>query len=109
PRSCGARYVFQRFPSARYCQTIARSLVAGSIPRYAINRSRAANLIARLNPMAKSFLNIYSHGFARVAVGVPRCKVADPAHNAAATIALARQAAENGAALIAFPELGLPA
>src|SRR5690606_3083023 len=87
------------------------SAVAGSRLYSAVRnkRSRAANLIARLNPMAKSFLNIYSHGFARVAVGVPRCKVADPAHNAAATIALARQAAENGAALIAFPELGLPA
>jgi NAD+ synthase (glutamine-hydrolysing) len=59
--------------------------------------------------MAANFYNLYSHGFARVAVGVPRCRVADPAFNAAATIALARQAAEQGAVLVAFPELGLSA
>ncbi|WP_420995629.1 NAD(+) synthase [Cupriavidus sp. 30B13] len=59
--------------------------------------------------MTDKFLNIYSHGFARVAVGVPVCRVADPAFNAAGTIALARQAAGQGAALVAFPELGLSA
>jgi NAD+ synthase (glutamine-hydrolysing) len=59
--------------------------------------------------MAKQFLDIYSHGFARVAVGVPRCRVADPAHNALETIALATEAAASGAALIALPELGLSA
>lgn len=59
--------------------------------------------------MARQFLDIYSHGFARVAVGVPRCRVADPAHNALETIALAKDAAANGAALIALPELGLSA
>ena len=59
--------------------------------------------------MSRQFFNMYSHGFARVAVGVPRCRVADPAANAAETIALAGQAASNGAALIAFPELGLSA
>ncbi len=57
--------------------------------------------------MSRQFFNMYSHGFARVAVGVPRCLVADPASNAAETIALAGQAAKKGAALIAFPELGL--
>jgi len=57
----------------------------------------------------KPFLNLYSHDFARVAVGVPRCRIADPAYNAAATIALAEQAAKNGAALVIFPELGLSA
>jgi NAD+ synthase (glutamine-hydrolysing) len=35
--------------------------------------------------------------------------VADPVHNAAETIALAREAAANGAVLIALPELGLSA
>src|SRR3569623_1457597 len=55
------------------------------------------------------FLNLYSHDFARAAVGVPRCRIADPAYNAAATIALAEQAANNGAALVIFPELGLSA
>lgn len=59
--------------------------------------------------MADRFYNLYSHDFARVAVGVPRCKVADPAFNASETIALAKQAAQGGAVLVAFPELGLSA
>jgi NAD+ synthase (glutamine-hydrolysing) len=40
---------------------------------------------------------------------VPECKVAGPAFNAAQTIALAQQAAQGGAVLVAFPELGLSA
>jgi NAD+ synthase (glutamine-hydrolysing) len=59
--------------------------------------------------MDKQFFNLYSHDFARVAVASPRCRVADPAFNAARTIELARQAADQGAALVAFPELGLSA
>lgn len=59
--------------------------------------------------MSNPFFNLYSHGFARVAVGVPQCRVADPAFNAAQTIALAQQAAQGGAVLAAFPELGLSA
>ncbi|HYD96346.1 MAG TPA: NAD(+) synthase [Noviherbaspirillum sp.] len=59
--------------------------------------------------MSKQFFNIYSHAFARVAVGVPKCRVADPVFNAKETLALAEEAARNGAALIAFPELGLSA
>ncbi|MDY7579462.1 NAD(+) synthase [Herbaspirillum sp. RTI4] len=59
--------------------------------------------------MPHSFFNLYSHDFARLSVGVPPCRVADPAYNASATIALAQQAAQQGAALIAFPELGLSA
>ncbi|WP_413541692.1 NAD(+) synthase [Collimonas humicola] len=55
------------------------------------------------------FLNLYSHDFARVAVAVPNCRVADPAFNAAETIRLARRAQEQGAVLAAFPELGLSA
>jgi NAD+ synthase (glutamine-hydrolysing) len=55
------------------------------------------------------FFNPYSHGFARVAVGVPRIRVADPVHNAAQTRALMSQAAAEGAVLVAFPELGLSA
>jgi NAD+ synthase (glutamine-hydrolysing) len=55
------------------------------------------------------FDNLYSHDFARVAVGVPQCRVADPAFNAAQTIALLRQAAVDGVAVMAFPELGLSA
>ncbi|MGZ3181377.1 MAG: NAD(+) synthase [Telluria sp.] len=53
------------------------------------------------------FFNLYSHGFARVAVGMPQCRVADPEFNAKETIGLARKAAAQGAALVAFPELGL--
>ncbi len=55
------------------------------------------------------FFNLYSHDFARVAVAVPICRVADPAFNAAQTAALLAQAAERGAVLAAFPELGLSA
>ncbi|HEY1227363.1 MAG TPA: NAD(+) synthase, partial [Ramlibacter sp.] len=39
----------------------------------------------------------------------PVCKVADPAFNAAQTVELAKQAAQQGAVLVAFPELGLSA
>ncbi|OWW22360.1 NAD(+) synthase [Noviherbaspirillum denitrificans] len=59
--------------------------------------------------MNPEFFNLYSHDFARVAVGVPVCRVADPVFNAKETIALAIEAEKNGAALIAFPELGLSA
>ena len=59
--------------------------------------------------MARNFHNLYTHDFARVAVAAPVCRIADPAHNAAQTIALAAQAAAQGAALVAFPELGLSA
>ncbi len=59
--------------------------------------------------MATRFFNLYSHGFARVAVGVPQCKVADPVFNARQTIELATQAVAGSAILIAFPELGLSA
>ena len=55
------------------------------------------------------FLNLYSHDFARVAVAIPNCRIADPAFNAAETIALAKQAEQQGAVLVAFPELGLSA
>lgn len=59
--------------------------------------------------MATPFLNLYRHGFARVAVAVPAVRVADPAYNAEQTIALARQAHQAGAAVALFPELGLSA
>jgi len=59
--------------------------------------------------MNKPFYNLYSHQFARVAVAIPRCRIADPAYNVEQTLALARQAADEGAALVAFPELGLSA
>lgn len=53
------------------------------------------------------FDNIYNHDFARVAVGVPLCRVADPAYNGQQTAALLIEAAASGAAVVAFPELGL--
>ena len=59
--------------------------------------------------MKNNFLNLYSHDFARVAVAVSRCRVADPEFNAAETITLATRAQESGAVLVAFPELGLSA
>jgi len=59
--------------------------------------------------MDKRFFNLYSHDFARVAVASPRCRVADPAFNVQETLRLAREAADQGAVLVAFPELGLSA
>ncbi|CAN5596601.1 NAD(+) synthase [soil metagenome] len=56
-----------------------------------------------------SFFNLYTHGFARVAVGVPRCRVADPGFNSSETIRMFKEADSQGAALVAFPELGLAA
>ncbi len=56
-----------------------------------------------------SFDNLYTHDFARVAVGVPLCRVADPAFNGEQTAQLLREAAADGAAMAAFPELGLAA
>lgn len=58
---------------------------------------------------AAEFFDLYQQGFARVAVAVPRCRVADPAFNAGQTVALLHEAARAGAALVAFPELGLSA
>jgi NAD+ synthase (glutamine-hydrolysing) len=59
--------------------------------------------------MSTNFLNLYAHDFARVAIAAPVNRIADPAYNGAQTIALAAQAAAQGAALVAFPELGLAA
>ncbi|PIM53682.1 NAD(+) synthase [Roseateles chitinivorans] len=56
-----------------------------------------------------SFDNLYTHDFARVAVGVPLCRVADPAFNGEQTAQLLREAAADGAVVAAFPELGLAA
>jgi len=55
------------------------------------------------------FLDPYAHGFARVAVAVPRNRVADPEFNASETVALYREASTQGAVVVAFPELGLSA
>ena len=57
----------------------------------------------------KHFLNLYNHDFARIAVGVPRCRIADPVFNASETQKLIAEAAAGGASLVVFPELGLSA
>ena len=57
----------------------------------------------------RPFGSIYSHGYVRAAVCVPRVRVADPVFNLAETLALARRAAERDAVLALFPELGLSA
>jgi len=54
-----------------------------------------------------NFISFYSHGFARMAVAVPRLAVADVDFNLQQTLDLARQAAEAGAVVAVFPELGL--
>jgi NAD+ synthase (glutamine-hydrolysing) len=56
---------------------------------------------------AKSFFNLYHHGFVRVAVAVPTLRVADPAYNAAQTVDLLREAERRRALIAVFPELGL--
>src|SRR4051794_20106997 len=58
---------------------------------------------------SQEFFNLYSHDFARVAVGVPRLRVADPAYNAAETIQLMERAVAERAVVALFPELGLSA
>jgi NAD+ synthase (glutamine-hydrolysing) len=55
------------------------------------------------------FDSLYRHGYARIAAAVPRVRIGDPAFNAERTIALVRQAHEQDAALVVFPELGLAA
>ncbi|MDQ6683882.1 MAG: NAD(+) synthase, partial [Pseudomonadota bacterium] len=59
--------------------------------------------------LALPFEHPLRHGFLRIAVAVPRNKVADPVFNAAETVRLLRSAASDGASLVAFPELGLSA
>jgi NAD+ synthase (glutamine-hydrolysing) len=56
-----------------------------------------------------SFFNLYTHNFIRAAVAIPEVRVADPAFNAAQTIALMQQAVQRRAVLAVFPELGLSA
>jgi NAD+ synthase (glutamine-hydrolysing) len=54
-----------------------------------------------------SFYSIYQQGFILVAACTPKCEVADPGYNVAETVALARDGARQGVALMVFPELGL--
>ncbi len=50
---------------------------------------------------------LYEHGFARVAAAAPRVQIAEPEVNTERTLALARRASDQRAALVVFPELGL--
>src|SRR6266851_4008748 len=56
----------------------------------------------------EEFFNFHNHDMVRVAVAIPALRVANPVFNGEQTIALIRQAAERHAALVLFPELGLP-
>jgi NAD+ synthase (glutamine-hydrolysing) len=58
---------------------------------------------------SRPFTSLYSHGFVRVATAVPVVRPAEPEFNAERTLALARQASDEGVALALFPELGLSA
>lgn len=57
--------------------------------------------------MNPAFRSIHHHGLLRVAAATPLATVGDPAANAAATIAIARQADEAAVDLVVFPELNL--
>ncbi|HEX2205653.1 MAG TPA: NAD(+) synthase [Longimicrobium sp.] len=59
--------------------------------------------------MTGPFDSIYSHGFVRAAVCIPHVRVADPGFNVERTLALARRAHDEQAAVALFPELGLTA
>jgi len=54
-----------------------------------------------------SFASLYTHGFVRVAAAVPHMRIGDPEFNADRTLALARRASDEHAALVIFPELGI--
>ncbi|HVB79723.1 MAG TPA: NAD(+) synthase [Candidatus Binataceae bacterium] len=56
----------------------------------------------------EEFFNFHNHDLVRVAVAIPAVRVANPAFNGEQTVALMRQAAERHAAVVLFPELGLP-
>jgi NAD+ synthase (glutamine-hydrolysing) len=55
----------------------------------------------------KHFRSIHAHGFVRVAAATPIATAGDPAANAEATLALAREADERHVDLVVYPELNL--
>ena len=65
-----------------------------------------SRVAAKMNDL-RSFFNVYSHNFVRVAVAIPQVHVADPLFNADHIIAFMREAAERKALLVVFPELGV--
>ena len=56
-----------------------------------------------MDPARRPFDSLYAHGFARVAACVPAMRVADPAHNADATIELAQRGRTTRAVLARVP------
>src|SRR3989338_3502769 len=58
---------------------------------------------------AGQFFNLYRQGFVRVALATPLVRIGDPMVNAAAILALMREAAAKKAIVAVFPELGLSA
>jgi len=58
---------------------------------------------------AADFQSIYSHGYIRAAVCVPRVKVGEPTFNLGETLELAGEASRRHAVVALFPELGLSA
>lgn len=58
---------------------------------------------------ASAFYSHHRHGFVRVAACTPRVATADPAFNAAETIAVARRGDAEACDLMVFPELNLSA
>ncbi|MCM3884062.1 NAD(+) synthase [Frankia sp. R82] len=70
-------------------------------------RERGSGTGSGRGQRVREFGAIHRHGLVRVAAGTPVVAVADPARNAAATIALARQADADGVDVVVYPELGL--
>ncbi|HKB07322.1 MAG TPA: NAD(+) synthase, partial [Candidatus Polarisedimenticolia bacterium] len=58
-------------------------------------------------PTDRGFFDLYAHNFARLAVAIPRVRLADPAANAKEIARLYDAAAREGAAVVLFPELAL--
>src|SRR6185295_8760699 len=60
-----------------------------------------------IDAVAGDFLDVRTHGFARVAVCVPEVRVADPAFNADAHVRILEHVRAEGAQYALCPELGL--
>src|SRR5207237_8601654 len=60
-----------------------------------------------MRAVADDFLDVRTHGFARVAVCVPQVRVADPTFNADAHLTLVERVLGQGAHYALCPELGL--
>ena len=72
-------------------------------------RARSAGNTPDVSNARLPFASLYRHGYVRVGAAVPIVRIGDPVVNAERTLKLARQAADAGAAVVVFPELGLSA